>query len=290
MIRTAFVVSLCALVLAGCNQGGGNYAPPPPRPMAAPVSTADERSAATGGLQQAQQLMAYSHAMWLVMDAAAVQPHFENARDRCLREAALNCILVSGSANAGDKNAAEAPAAELVVTLPHDQVAPFEKSLLGPGVTVRQQSVQAENITQQAVDIDRRTAQLTSYRDRLTAIAERPGVKADDLIPLEEKISELQGQLDELAAQKTTVGERAHRERVTISFTAETTVTESERPIARALDQSFEVLGESASAVILILVALLPWIPVGLGIWGIVWLVRRNARRRKAAKAAAASA
>lgn len=293
MVRTGIVIlSLCALALAGCNKS--EYArstvpteAPAPAPMSGLVQSKPDVPDAMGrgGAERERQLMAYSHSTWLVSEPDTVLAHFERARDRCLNEAALNCILVSGSANAGDVSAQQAPAAQLIVTLPHDQVALFEKALRAalPGhasdIVVRSQNVEAENVTQEVVDIDRRIAQLTSYRDRLTAIAERSSIKASDLIELEEKISELQSSLDQLAAQKSTVGDRVKRERVSISFTARTTVSETARPLARAWDSSFQVLGESASAVLLILVAALPWIPVAGLIWFLVWLVRRNRRR-----------
>jgi hypothetical protein len=244
-----------------------------------------------------RQWMAYSHTMALVMDAATVSPHFTRARDACLQNAALNCILLSGSVSAGDERAQQPPSAQLVVSLPHDQVAAFQKVLLSPlagqarsDIEVRQQSTRADNLTQQVTDIDRRTGQLTTYRDRLTALAERPGLKAEDLIPLEEKISELQSELDQLATSKANIVERVKREQISISYNAHTTVTEAARPLSRAWDRSFELLGESAGSVLTFVVLLLPWLPVVGIIWLIAWIFHRRAQRRREREAAAKAA
>lgn len=314
MIRVAVVVpALCALVLFGCSKS--EYASPP---QSTPVaSTADEVTVTaarapvdapapspamriSGGqgamgkpaseVERERQWMAYSHSMQLVMPPATVEPHFTRARDFCLQNAALNCILIAGSANAGDENAQQPPSAQLTVTLPHDQVAVFEKAVLAPlagqaktDIVVRQQSTQAENLTQQVTDIDRRVSQLSSYRDRLTAIAERSNIKASDLIELEEKISELQSELDQLASSKLQIVERVTRERLDISFIAQVSLTDTGRPVSQAWDQSFEVLGQSASTVLLLVVGLLPWIPLALLVWLVVALIRRSMKRRRAA-------
>jgi hypothetical protein len=302
--------ALIALTLAGCNKSttetqGPTTEAPARAPAPAPGSGND--SVGYAGTPAAskpeappdrdRQWMAYSHSMSLVMEGATVERHFTRARDACLQNAALNCILLSGSVTAGDETAQQPPSAQLMVSLPHDQVAAFQKVLLSPlsgqaksDIEIRQQSTQADNLTQQVTDIDRRVGQLTGYRDRLTALAERPGLKAEDLIPLEEKISELQSELDQLSSAKANIVERVKREQISIAFNARTTVTEAARPVAQAWDSSFEVLGNSASTVLLLLVALLPWLPVAALVWFVVWLFRRNARRRREREAAAKAA
>jgi hypothetical protein len=301
--------ALIALTLAGCNKSttetqGPTTEAPARAPAPAPGSGND--SVGYAGTPAAskpeappdrdRQWMAYSHSMSLVMEGATVERHFTRARDACLQNAALNCILLSGSVTAGDETAQQPPSAQLMVSLPHDQAA-FQKVLLSPlsgqaksDIEIRQQSTQADNLTQQVTDIDRRVGQLTGYRDRLTALAERPGLKAEDLIPLEEKISELQSELDQLSSAKANIVERVKREQISIAFNARTTVTEAARPVAQAWDSSFEVLGNSASTVLLLLVALLPWLPVAALVWFVVWLFRRNARRRREREAAAKAA
>ena len=308
MVRTRIVIfSFCALVLTGCSKSDNGAPPPPPASTSAPAPMAADGRAdsaesvvvtagrnavskpVTSGDRE-RQWMAYSHSMSLVMPPETVEPHFTHARDFCLQNTALDCILIAGTASAGDVNAQKAPSAQLTVTLPHDQVAIFQKNLLAPlagqgktDITVRQQSTQAENLTQQVTDIDRRASQLATYRDRLTTIAERPNLKADDLIPLEEKISELQSEIDQLASSKLTIIERVKRERLEITFASTVSISESARPVSHAWDESFEVFGNSASTVLLLGVAVLPWVPVAALIWLIVWLVRRSKRRRVAA-------
>jgi hypothetical protein len=313
MHRSGWIAAaLIAVTLTGCNKAEYAGAPPqsgPDAPAEVAAPAPSDAGVMTGGApakpgtapDRDRQWMAYSHTMSLVMDSETVAPHFARARDACLQNATLNCILLSGSLNAGDENAQMPPSAQLVVSLPHDQIAAFQKALLSPlsgqsqsDIEVRQQSTQADNLTQQVTDIDRRTGQLTGYRDRLTALAERPGLKAEDLIPLEEKISELQSELDQLASSKANIVERVKREQLSIVFNARVTIGEAGRPLSRAWDSAFDLLGQSASTVLLLAVFLIPWIPVAVIIWLIVRWIRRNARRRRereaAAKAAAVSA
>jgi hypothetical protein len=251
--------------------------------MRAPGSPDSNAQGRAGGDRQ-RQLMAYSHSMSLISQPETVMAHFRRARDRCLNDVPLDCILLAGTANAGNANARMPPSAELAVSLPHDQGAVFKKGLLSalpgrePDISVRSEHIEADNVTQQVMDIDQHSKQLTGYRDRLTAIVEQPGIKASELIELESKIAEVQSQLDQLATQKTAIMDRVKRERVSVRFSAETSVSDAGRPLAEAWDSSFEILGRSASALLTLIVVVLPWLPVVALIWFIAWLVRRRKR------------
>ena len=84
-------------------------------------------------------------------------------------------------------SSAPLPVAYLTVALPHDGLTPFEASLLTPfqgedasDVVVRSRAMNAQNVTQQVADIDRRLAQLTDYRERLGVLAKRNNASDTD--------------------------------------------------------------------------------------------------------------
>jgi hypothetical protein len=240
--------------------------------------------------EQQRQKMVYSHALELISQPDTILKHFSRARDRCLNDAQLDCILLGGNANAGDARAHLAPSAQLVVMLPHNQVPGFKRGLMAalPGmeadITLRSEKIDADNVTQQIVDIDQRAKQLTLYRDSLMAIARQPNITVTELTDLQNKIAEAQTQIDALATEKTGIMDRVRRERVTMQFAVDAGVSDAARPIAEAWDTSFELFGRSASTLLQLLVVLLPWLVSGAFVWLIVRLVRG---RKRAAPAAA---
>lgn len=286
MHRSGVVLaSLMALALTGCFEDGKTTRAP------ATTESADARGPASGGSNgdRQRQLMTYTYALSLITQPETLMRHFERARDRCLNDAQLDCILLGGNANAGDENVRTPPSAELTVMLPHEQVPTFKRSLMAalPGleadIRLRSEKIDADNVTQQIVDIDQRTRQLTLYRDSLTAIVRQQGIQIAELTDLQNKIAEVQSQLDALTTEKTGIMDRVRRERVTVQFAVDAGVADAGRPIAEAWDTSFSIFGRSASALLMIVVGVAPWAAVAVFVWLVVRLFRRRRRPGPAA-------
>ena len=131
-------------------------------------------------------------------------------------------------------------------------------------------------------DIASRLNQLTNYRDRMMELSKRGGAKTDDLIKIEGEISRTQSEIEQIEGQRRDLAERIAKENLSISFEAQSTVSDAFQPVRDVWQSSLRLMGESAAAALALVVGILPWIPVILlGFFGLRWLWRRA--RRKAA-------
>src|SRR6516164_4754518 len=126
MSRKLPIILFTMLLIAGC----GRHETAPAMLAEAPPML--NLAAAPPSISPAQ-IFSFSHTLSLFMAHDAVRARFERARERCLRDAALHCRLVSASEN----ESGEAVSAQLEVALPHDSIAAFETGLLRPLVQDR---------------------------------------------------------------------------------------------------------------------------------------------------------
>ena len=261
-------------------------APSPPQASASVEVSADRKQA-----DEEKPKLAYTHAMALEMAPEKVKPRFERARDLCLNDASLHCALTHASIQLGDAQTSSPPSAEIGVRLPHDQIAKYEAALLKPldgeekGQPILTQSTtDAEDLTFAISDGDRRLKQAMDYRDRLTALAQHAGAKVEDLIQIEEKLSEVQSQIEELTASQKQLNQRVDTEVLNVSLSATPTIANVRSPLARAWNEAGEMLGESTASAFTFVISALPWIPlIALGLWvlTLLWkLVRGRLFRR----------
>ncbi|HXZ67633.1 MAG TPA: DUF4349 domain-containing protein, partial [Alphaproteobacteria bacterium] len=261
---------------------------------AAPAPPASESIEVTASrIQQGEEKpkLAYSHSMALEMAPEKVKPRFERARDLCLNDASLHCALTHASIQLGDAQTSSPPSAEIGVRLPHDQIARYEAALLKPlegedkGQPILTQSTtDAEDLTFAISDGDRRLKQAMDYRDRLTVLAQHAGAKVEDLIQIEEKLSEVQSQIEELTASQKQLNLRVDTEVLNVTLSATPTIANVRSPLARAWSEAGEMLGQSTADAFTFVVSALPWIPlIAIGLWilTLLWkLVRGRLFRR----------
>jgi hypothetical protein len=276
-------------LLAACQDGQ-------PRDEAAPaapqVRQAPERAGPGGAGQEraARAKLAYSHDLTLNLPADRLPARFEAIRDRCLNEAALACVVLQSSIRGG-AGARSEPEARLQVRLPHGSVAPFLAFATAPlpgeaagTVTVREQATRAEDLARPVAETERRLTQLRAYRDRLTALAEKPDTRVEDLVKIAGELSQAQTQIEEAEGRRRALEERIDTETVAIVLRADRGGAGALGPIRRVWARAGETLGESAAAALGFAIASLPWIPiVALGIVLIRALMRWRRRGRPAA-------
>ena len=285
MHRSATVaVLLGALALAGCSKS--EYGRP-----GALYATQEIAPPEAGRAQR--QAFSYSHTIGLEMKRDAIAARYERARNRCLQDAELRCTLISASIRQGNERTGQPSEAQIVVRLPHAAVATFQKSLVDPvtgedagDVTEDFRATVAENVTQEAADIDAELARLNDFRTRLDEVLKRGGLGADELIKVLTELSKVQGEIRELTARKSEVDERIATERVTVMLGERYSDSDAARPIARVWQDSVQILGNSAASALQFLIAVIPWTPIIIGfVWLIVWMVRRLRRKRATATA-----
>jgi hypothetical protein len=262
-------------------------APPAPDIIAPADSTAPADAISTPVTQQ----FSYTHNWTLRMPRGAVSPRLTRARDLCLQNKALGCQLVTANISQGDGTPDSMTSASLEVQLPHAALAPFEHALLAPvrgekpgdAVMVSRQT-QAQSVETQAADTGRRVAQLTDYRDRLSALEKRPNLSVDDLIKLESEESRVQSELDAATGQQRTLNDGIAREDVTIQLNETPVVIEAVGPIAQAWRDAGDTLAENTASALRFAIGAIPWLPVlALAIFLIARAWRLFRRRRETA-------
>jgi len=297
MPRVPVTVLLCTLSLAACGQDEQQASAPSTgmaTDAAAPVvaeATVDQTrnfqfSAGTkdvgGGAAQSGESYVYDHNMTVSMASDFIRLRFERARNKCLNDTTLNCKVMSASFQLLGAPDAPLPVANLSVALPHDSVEVFERSLTEPlpnenagDVVVKARSTAAQNVTNQVKDLDSRLAQLKNYRDRMMELSKRGG-KTEDLIKVESEISQTQASIEQIDGQKRDLAERIAKENLSISFEAQSTVSDAMQPVRDVWQNSLRVLAASGAAVLALFVGIIPWIPVFLlGFFGLRWFWRR---------------
>ena len=301
MPRIQTALALCAMTLTACGDSeqqesaaNQRYAASQPEVVttdamapAEPPMGGSAGFAADGRTrgQQAQtgEAYVYDHNLALSMASEFIKARFERARDKCQNDPALKCKITSASFRLIGEPDAPLPVANLSVALPHDAVAVFEQSLLEPlpdenkdDVLVKARTTNAQNVTNQVRDIESRLSQLTNYRDRMTELSKRGGAKTDDLIKIEGEISRTQSEIEAIESQRRDLAERVAKENLSISFEAQSTVSDAFQPVREVWQNSLRLMGDSAAAVLALIVGILPWIPVFLiGFFSFRWLFRR---------------
>jgi hypothetical protein len=303
MPRIPLTLLLCTGALAGCGQSEQSAvdngaaeqavvmdavaAAPPAEPVAGYAMSREMKPVAGGAGQATQsgESYVYDHNLSVSMASDFIRARFERARDKCQNDPALKCKITSASFRLLGAPDAPLPVANLSVALPHDSVAPFEQALMEPlpdenkdDVVIKARVTSAQNVTNQVKDLDSRFAQLTSYRERMMELSKRGGAKTDDLIKIEGEISRTQAEIEGIEAQRRDLAERIAKENLSISFEALSTARDAFQPVRDVWQNSLRLMGDSAAAVLALIVGILPWLPVFLaGFFGLRWLWRRVA-------------
>jgi hypothetical protein len=148
---------------------------------------------------------------------------------------------------------------------------------------IAQHTAETEDKTAIVVDIDAKIKNLTDFRDTLRKMLARPAVSVKDLVEIQEKLAEVQAQLDSEAAQRKILANETEKVAVEVDFVAERTIGSGSafRPIGEALRESASVLAESLASLITAVVAVIPWLIVIVpGGWFLVKAWRRVRRKR----------
>lgn len=293
---------LCTTALAACseseNQATGTTAsseeadvryaaaPPPAEPAMVDGLARGMVGGSADKAPQSGESYVYDHNVTISMASEHIKARFERARDRCQNDPALKCKITSASFRLVGEPHAPLPIANLSVALPHDAVAPFEEGLLAllPGedkddVVIRARNTNAQNVTNQVRDIEARLAQLVNYRDRMMELSKRGGAKTDDLIKIEGEISRTQSEIEQIEGQRRDLAERIAKENLSIAFEPQSTVSDAFQPVRDVWQESLRLMGSSAAAVLGLIVAIIPWIPLFLGAYFLVRWLWRRARR-----------
>ena len=143
-----------------------------------------------------------------------------------------------------------------------------------------QHTTESEDKTSAVVDTEAKLKNLTTYRDSLRAMQAKPSLSVKDLIEIQEKLSEVQSELDSETATRKILANETEKIAVEINFRIE---RQSKRqsgltPIWDAIRDSGSNLGESLATLIMVVVAVIPWLVV---LVLALWLLRKLWRKRR---------
>ena len=305
MLRQSLACCVIFVALAACEQetrigalhARAPGAAPPPAPFAMQQEI-PEAVLITGSLIGAPvPKLAYTHNLAIEMADGMVEPRFERGRTACLEDRSLSCNLLEASITVGNPNAGIRPAARLSVRLPHASVNRFKSLLLEPlpeeapgEPSLRRSSTNAEDLTFQISDTERRLAQATDYRERLTILSRRGDAKVDELIKVQQSLSEVQSSIEAMTVETRQLNTRVDTELLNISLSAYEPLTAVASPLGNAWRDAARALGESTASAFLFVVVLLPWLPLAaLAGLAVVWLWRRTRRGRRQTGAVASA-
>lgn len=176
----------------------------------------------------------------------------------------------------------DAGSAELILRIPADDLQPTIDELEALG-ELEELSLSASDVTREVQDLDARITALDASLTRLLALlAEAQDI--DDLIALEATVSDRQGQLESLEAQRRSLGEQVALSTLTLSLGSEAVAPPSEPDtFLDGLARGWDALVAFGSGALVLAGILLPWLLVLALVGGVVWVSVRAARRRRSA-------
>jgi len=144
-----------------------------------------------------------------------------------------------------------------------------------------QHTTESEDKTSAVVDTEAKLKNLTAYRDSLRAMLVKSAVTVKDLVEIQEKLTDVQSQLDSETATRKLLANETEKIALEINFFVERTSRRrsGSAPIWDAIRDSGSNLGESLATLIMVTVAVIPWLVVFvLAIWFLrkLWKKRRG--------------
>jgi len=282
--KTIALVCLASSATAGCDRTA-HYVSSQPKDKAATGMDAISRMAASpmvaggggGSVSAASRYLAVRQKLVVVAPGAELAKSVEAVNAFC---GTIQCEVISSNITSQSGDAAPWGSLSLRVR-PGD----VDKliAFVGKQGKVAQHTTETEDKTTTVVDTDARIKNLTAFRDNLRKMLARPAVSVKDLVEIQEKLEEVQANLDGETARRKDLANETEKVAIEIEFRAERTTTSVSafKPIGDALRESASVLSESLASLITVVVAVIPWLIVIVpGGWFLVRLWRRVRRKR----------
>jgi hypothetical protein len=198
---------------------------------------------------------------------------------------------VSQSSSSGEKDSAVATVEYRVPVARWDDALAAMRAL---GTRVISEQTNSTDATAQVIDLDARISNLQATESALQSIMARASA-IPDVLAVEQQLSSTEGQIEELSAQQALLKNQAAMSTLTVSFStpAETDTSQAAQgwDLGAQIDQAVATLVHIGQGLVTIVVwAVIVGLPLAIGLallWAIWWIVRRIARRRRGAVAAA---
>ncbi len=183
----------------------------------------------------------------------------------------------------------------VVMRIPSNQFDAARKRLPSFGKTISEQ-ISGEEVSAQLVDLNARVTSLRLQEDSYRKLFDA-AKQIQDIITVQERITDVRTQIEQIGAQRASLQNQVAMSTITVNVreSMATRPKEAPKPVAVVAKKSFSdrvstswrggtnALAALLTAIVVVLVALAPFLPVfalgGAMAW---WLVRRSRRQRSA--------
>ena len=219
------------------------------------------------------RFIAVRHKLEILASEASLAKGWQSVIDFC---ATIQCEVVSSSVMA--RTSESVPTGSIILRVaPQDYAKLFAETEKQGNII--QHTTETEDKTSQVVDLEAKIKNQNTYRDSLRAMLAKPSAKVSDLVEIQEKLTEVQSELDSEAAQRKILANETEKIAVEINFRIE--VASRRRsvfaPIGAAFRDSGYNLSESVATLIAFVIAILPWL---VALILVIWIIRKLWRRR----------
>lgn len=191
---------------------------------------------------------------------------------------ALSVSAGDGSSDAGESSAGPASAV-LTVRVPASALPSLESSIDSLGA-VLSRTATADDVTEQAIDLEARLKNLRAEEERLRTFLDRTD-KVSDLLKVEAELSRVRGEIESMDAQLTYLQRQAARATLTITLTEPGPVAETDT-FAWRLREAFGTGVRLALAMVTVLVALAAPLTLVALVAVVIYIPARAIARRRA--------
>jgi hypothetical protein len=230
--------------------------------------------AAPGSAADSRRFIAIRHKLEILSDEASLPKSWESVIDFCKT---IRCEVLASRLTARTREFSASGSIVMRVA-PEDFAKLFAQAEKQGNVV--QHTTESEDKTSTVVDSEAKLRNLTAYRDSLRAMQGKPSLSVKDLVEIQEKLSEVQSELDSETATGKILANETEKIAIEINFRIE---RQSKRqsgltPIWDAIRDSGSNLGESLATLIMVVVAVIPWLVV---LVLALWLLRKLWRKRR---------
>lgn len=253
-------------------------------PAAGDSSSGDAAGTGTGSASGVDPEVAAASAERQVISTATVVvtvDHLDRSVERARR------ITAGASGLVFDEQTSREADPETVLTLKVPPAA-FERVIdqLAELGELESKQIGTDDVTAQVVDLDSRIATAEASVDRLRALIIR-AEDIEDIALLEGQLLERETTLESLRGERRTIGDQVALATVTVTLqpTPESPDTPAAEPdelpgFLDALQGGWDALLTAGSVVLLAVFALLPWVPLLVGVGLVIRYAHRRSRRR----------
>jgi hypothetical protein len=220
------------------------------------------------GPDGSQRFVAVRHKLEILSAEASLSKSFESVLNFC---ATIQCEVIASSLTARTRESS--PSASIVLRIaPRDVEKLFAQAEKQGNIV--QHTTETEDKTAAVVDTEARLKNLTAYRDSLRAMLAKSALNIKDVVEIQEKLTGVQSQLDSETATRKILANETEKVAVELNFRVERSGESRSAftPIWDAFRESGTNLGESLALLIMVVVAIIPWLVV---IVPAIWLFAR---------------